>query len=84
MTTSYSSMGNEEVRQPQRGEVVIRSMGIRPMEGLLSRGIRDQGMTPSSLEVVLVLRRSISWHDGLAEGLMGNCQPIGIPYIDSS
>ena len=38
----------------------------------------------SSMEVVLVEGRSISWHDGLAEGLMGNCQPMGIPFIDSS
>ena len=38
----------------------------------------------SSVEVVLVVRRSISWHGGLAEELMGKCQPIGIPYIDSS
>ena len=38
----------------------------------------------SKAEVVLVVQRMISWHDGLAEGLMGNCQPIGVPHIDSS
>ena len=66
-------MGNEEIRQPQRGEVIIRSVGIQPTEGFLGGGIRNRGTTPSGLEVVLVVRRLVSWHDGLAEGLMGNC-----------
>ena len=84
MMMSYSSMGDEEVRQPQSGEVVNRSMGVAPAEGLLGGGIRNQEAPTSSMEVVLVEGRSISWHDGLAEELMGNCQPIGIPYINSS
>ena len=84
MMTSYSLMGNEEVGQPQRGEVITRSMGIQPAEGLLGRRIRNQDSTTSSLEAVLVVQRSISWHDDLAGGLMRNYQPIGIPYIESS
>ena len=52
---SYLSMGDEEVRQPQGGEVIIRSVGVRPTEGFLSGRIRDRGMTPRRLEVVLVV-----------------------------
>ena len=48
-------MGNEEVRQPQGGEVINRSVGVQPAEGLLSGGIRNQGATMSDLEVVLVV-----------------------------
>ena len=77
-------MGNKEIRQPQGGEVISRSMGIGRTERLLGRGIRNREAPTSSAEVVLVIQRSISWHDGLAEALMGNCQPMGIPYIDSS
>ena len=66
-------MGNKEVGQPQSGEVIGRSVGVKPSEGLLSRGVRNQEAPMSSSEVVLVVRRAISWHDGLAEGLMGNC-----------
>ena len=58
-------------------------MGIREMESLLGGGIKNREAPTSSAEVVLVKQRSISWHDDLAEGLMGNCQPIGIPYINS-
>ena len=71
--TSYLSMGDEEVGQPQGGEVVGRSMGIGPPESLLGGRIRNQEAPTSSPEVVLVVRRSISWHDGLAEELMGTC-----------
>ena len=52
---SYSSMGDEEVRQPQGGEVISRSMRIAPAESLLGRGIRNQEAPTSSLEVVLVV-----------------------------
>ena len=76
-------MGDEEVRQTQRGEVIGRRVGVGKAESLLGGGIRNQEAPMSSMEVVLVVRRSISWHDGLAEGLMGNCQPIGNPYINS-
>ena len=72
MMTSYLSMGDKEVGQP-KGEVVSRSVGVGKAEGLLSRGIRNLEVPTSSTEVVLVVQRSISWHDGLAEGLMGNC-----------
>ena len=51
---SYSSMSNEEVGQPQRGEVIGRSMGVGPSESLLSGGIRNQEAPTSSPEVVLV------------------------------
>ena len=64
-------MSDEEVRQPQ-GEVISRSVGIGDSEGLLGGGIRNQEAPTSSLEVVLVVRRAISWHDELAEELMGN------------
>ena len=77
-------MGDEEVRQPQGGEVIGRSVGVGKTESLLGGGIRNREAPTSSAEVVLVVQRTISCHDGLAEGLMGNCQPIGIPYIDSS
>ena len=52
--TSYLSMGDEEVGQPQSGEVINRSMGIAPAEGLLSGGIRNQEAPTSSSEVVLI------------------------------
>ena len=51
---SYSSMGDEEVGQPQGGEVIGRSMGVGPSESFLNRGIRNQEAPTSSLEVVLV------------------------------
>ena len=62
-TMSYSSMGDEEVRQPQGGEVIIRSMGVGPTKGFLCGGIRNRGTTPRGLEVVLVEWGLISWHD---------------------
>ena len=52
---SYLSMGNEEVGQPQRGEVVGRSMSVGPSESLLGGGIRNQEAPTSSPEVVLVV-----------------------------
>ena len=55
MTTSYSSMGDEEVRQPQRGEVISRSMGVGQVESLLGGGIRIQEAPMSSAEVMLVV-----------------------------
>ena len=53
--TSYSSMGDEEIGQPQGGEVVSRSMGVGPPESLLGGGIRNQEAPTSSPEVVLVV-----------------------------
>ena len=64
-------MGDEEVRQPQGGEVVSGSMRIAPAESFLSGGIRNQKAPTSSPEVVLVKRRLISWHGGLAEEVDG-------------
>ena len=54
MMMSYSSMGDEEIRQPQGGEVVSRSMGVAPAESLLGGGVRNQKASTSSPEVVLV------------------------------
>ena len=53
--TSYSSMGDEEVGQPQSGEVIGRDVRVRPLEGLFGRGIRNQEAPTSSSEVVLVV-----------------------------
>ena len=55
MMTSYSSMGNKEVGQPQGGKVVTRSMGIGKAEGLLNGGIRSQETPTSGAKVVLVV-----------------------------
>jgi len=48
-------MGDKEVGQPQSGEVIGRGVGVRPLKGLLSRGIRNQEAPTSSSEVVLVV-----------------------------
>ena len=55
MMTSYSSMGDKEVGQPQSGEVIDRSVGVGPLEGLFSGRIRNQEAPTSSPEVVLVV-----------------------------
>ena len=55
MMMSYLSMGDKEVRQPQRGEVISRRVGVRKTEGLLGGGIRNQEAPTSSVEVVLVV-----------------------------
>ena len=47
-------MGNEEIQQPQGGEVVSGSVRVAPAESLLGRGIRNQKVPTSSPEVVLV------------------------------
>ena len=52
---SYLSMGDEEVGQPQSGKVIGRGVGVRPLESLLCRGIRNQEAPTSSLEVMLVV-----------------------------
>ena len=53
--TSYSSMGDEEIGQPQSGEVIGGSVRIAPAEGLLGGGIRNREAPTSSPEVVLVV-----------------------------
>ena len=55
MTTSYSLMGDEEVRQPQGGEVISRSVGVGKVESLLGGGIRNREAPTSGAEVVLVV-----------------------------
>ena len=34
MMMSNSLIGNKEVRQPQRGEVIVRRVGVKPPKGL--------------------------------------------------
>ena len=48
-------MGDEEVRQPQGGEVIGRRVGLRKVESLLGGGIRNREAPTSSAEVVLVV-----------------------------
>ena len=48
-------MGDKEVRQPQGGEVIGRSVGVGETEGLLSGRIRNREAPMSSTEVVLVV-----------------------------
>ena len=55
MMTSHLLMGNEEVRQPQRREVIGRRVGVRKAESLLGGGIRNREAPTSSMEVVLVV-----------------------------
>ena len=48
-------MSDEEVRQPQGGEVIVRRVGVQKVEGLLGGGIKNREAPMSSAEVVLVV-----------------------------